>query len=121
MGTHLSIGSVLDPAIVRIKFLIPPMMPRASALQVCAMRCAQLKEPLCGRPDVALVLGGVELAHEGFERGDVAPGPRAHGTREQDAEGGEAEAALALLGSRATAKDAHPAHSVLREVPDTER
>jgi hypothetical protein len=52
---------------------------------------------------------------EGFECGDVAPSARAHGMREEDAEGGETEATLAVS-DRAQAKDAHAVQAVLREV-----
>ncbi len=63
----------------------------------------------------------MELAHEGFECGDVAPRARAQGAREEDPEGGETEAALAVLGCRAPAKDAHPSQAVLGEVPGPKR
>ncbi len=80
-GTHLvPIAAIVN---IKIKFLAPPM-PRASATQICKTCLAQLEEPPRGRSDVlaAITLGsriGVELA------------------RVEDAEGGETEAALAVL------------------------
>ncbi len=93
VATHLvPIAVVFDPAIVSIKieFLAPPM-PRASTTQIYDTCFGQLEEPPRGRPDVlaAIALGsrnGVELAHEGFECGDVAPRTRAQGAREEDPE-----------------------------------
>jgi hypothetical protein len=43
---------------------------------------------------------------ERLECGDVSPGARAHRVREENAERGEAEAALALLGGLTPGKDA---------------
>ncbi len=94
MATHIvPIAAVLDPAIanMEIEFLAPPM-PRASATQIFETCLAQLEEPPRGRPDVLaaiIPLGsgiGVELAHGGFEYGDVAPRTRAQGAREEDPE-----------------------------------
>ncbi len=93
VATHIvPIAAVLDPAIVNIEieFLAPPI-PRASATQIFETCLAQLEEPPRGLPDVlaAITLGsgiGVELAHEGFECGDVAPRARAQGACEEDPE-----------------------------------
>ncbi len=123
-GTHLvPIATIVN--IKKIEFLTPPM-PRASATRICKTCLTQLEEPPHGRPDVlaAITLGsgiGVELARDGFECGDMAPRGRAQEVREEDAEGGETEAALALLGCWAHAKDAHPTQAVLREVPGPKR
>jgi hypothetical protein len=46
----------------------------------------------------------------------VFPGARAHGARENNAEGGEAEAALALLGSGTPVEDADTAMGVFGKV-----
>jgi hypothetical protein len=51
-----------------------------------------------------------------LECGDVSPGARAHRAREENAEGGEAEAALALLGGLTPAKDADTAMGVFGKV-----
>ena len=53
---------------------------------------------------------------ERLECGDVSPGARAHRTREENAEGGEAEAALALLGGLTPGKDADTAMGVFGKV-----
>jgi hypothetical protein len=87
-----------------------------SAIQICAMCLAQLEEPPRGRQDVqAVITLGSRTGVEGFECGDVAPSAQAHGIREEDAEGGETEATLAVP-NRAQAKDAHAVQAVLREV-----
>ena len=97
-------------------------MPRASATQICGACLAQLEEPPCGRPDVLVAIRvGMELSHEGFECGDVSPRARAHGAGEEDAEGGETEATLTMLGCFAPGKDAYPAQAALREVPGPKR
>lgn len=97
-------------------------MPRVSVSQICVRCLALLEEPPCGRPDVLAAVGvGLELAYEGFECGDVAPGARAHGAGEEDAVGGQTEAALALFRCRAPGKDAHPTQAVLRKIPGTKR
>jgi hypothetical protein len=46
----------------------------------------------------------------------VSPGARAHGAREDNAEGGETEASLALLGGLTPVKDADAAMGVFGEV-----
>ena len=62
----------------------------------------------------------MEPAHSGFEFRDVAPRVQAHGIREEDAEGGDTEAALAVseVGRRLknqSSKGAHAAQGVLRK------
>lgn len=46
----------------------------------------------------------------------MSPGARAHGAREENAEGGEAEAALALLRGRTPVEDADTAMGIVCEV-----
>jgi hypothetical protein len=46
----------------------------------------------------------------------VFPGARTHGARKEDAEGGEAKAALALLGSGTPVEDADTAMGVFGKV-----
>jgi len=85
-----------------------------------------LKEPPCGLPVVLLRLTCasarlllkrcIYLACECLECGDVSPGARAHGAREENAEGGEAEAALALLGGLTPAENADAAMRVIGKV-----
>lgn len=53
---------------------------------------------------------------ERLECSDVSPGTRTQGAREKNAEGGEAEAALALLGGLPPAKDAGTAMGVFGKV-----
>ena len=53
---------------------------------------------------------------ERLERIDVSPGTRTHRAREENPEGGEAEAALALLGGLTPAKDADTAMGVFGKV-----
>lgn len=53
---------------------------------------------------------------ERLECGDVYPGARAHRVRKENAEGGEAEAALALLGGLTPVKDADTAIGVFGKV-----
>lgn len=54
-----------------------------------------------------------------LECSDVSPGTRAHRTREENAEGGEAEAALPLLGGLTPAKDADTAMGIFGKVADS--
>lgn len=53
---------------------------------------------------------------ERLERGDVSPWTRAHRAGEENAERGEAEAALAVLGGLASVEDADAALGVFCEV-----
>jgi len=59
---------------------------------------------------------GIYLLRKCLERSDVSPGTRTHRRREEDAEGGEAKAALALLGGLAPVEDTNPALGVFCEV-----
>jgi len=63
-----------------------------------------------------LLKRGIYLVRERLECGDVFPGARAHRAREEDAEGGEAEAALALLGGWTPGKDTDTAKGVFGKV-----
>ena len=56
-----------------------------------------------------LLKRGIYLARERLECGDVSPGARAYRVREENAEGGEAETALAVLGGLTPIKDADTA------------
>jgi hypothetical protein len=97
-----------------------PAVPVARASEVSAADFAGL-EPRAGR--VPLGVGGVQhapflegvvdLADERSQRRDVPPRPRAGRGREEDAEGREPEAAVAVLGRRAAAEDADAAVVVL--------
>jgi len=64
-----------------------------------------------------LLKRGIYLVRERLERVDVSPRARAHGTREENAKGREAEAALALLGGLTPVEDADAAVGVFGEVP----
>jgi hypothetical protein len=101
-------------------------MPLTRAAQVYAAYAALFKESPRGLPVVLLRLArasarlllerGIYLVCKRLERGDVSPGARAHGAREENAEGGEAEAALALLGGLTPVEDADATMGVIGEV-----
>ena len=73
------------------------------------MRLAHASAPL-------LLERGIYLVCESLECGDVFPGARTHGACKEDAEGGEAKAALALLGSGTPVEDADTAMGVFGKV-----
>ena len=87
---------------------------------------ALFEELPCGFPIILLRLahtlarlllkGGIYLVRERLKCGDVSPGARADRTCEENAEGGEAEAALALLGGLTPGKDADTAMGVFGKV-----
>ena len=118
-------GREAHPITPVIEFLAPPL-PLARAAQVCGAHATLIKESLRGCPVVLLRLArasalllperGIYLLRECLERGEMSPGTRAHGMREEDTEGGETEAALAVLGGLAPVEDAYAALGVLGEV-----
>ena len=101
-------------------------MPFAHAAQVRVLYPAFLEELPRGFPVILLRLAiasarlllkrGIYLVRECLECGDVSPGARAHRAREENAEGGEAEASLALLGGLTPGKDADTAIGVFGKV-----
>lgn len=100
--------------------LLAPPVPLARAAQIRAAHTTLIEEPPRWRPVFLLQFAQflwpkriVYSLRERFERGEVSPGTRAHGAREEDAKGGEAEAALALLGGRAPVEDTDAASGVL--------
>jgi hypothetical protein len=105
-----------------------PAVPVARAAEVRAADFARL-EPRARR--VPLGVGGVQhapflegvvdLAHERSQRRHMSPRARAGRGREEDAERGEPEAAVAVLGRRAAAEDADAAVGALGEVDDVLR
>jgi len=102
-----------------IELLVPPV-PLARAAQIRAAHTTLIEEPPRWRPvflpqlaQFLLPKRTVYPLRERLERGEVSPGTRAHGAREEDAKGGETEAALALLGGRAPVEDTDAALGVL--------
>ena len=100
-------GREAHPIAPVIEFLAPPL-PLARVAQVCSMHAMLIKESLCGCLVVLLWLTctsahllpeqGIYVLRERLEHGKVLPGTWAHGMCEEDTKGGEAEAALAMLG-----------------------
>ena len=100
--------------------LFAPPVPLACAAQIRAAHTTLIEEPprWCPvfLPQLAHFLLPKRTVYslgERFERGEVSPGTRAQGAREEDAKGGETEAALALLGGRAAVEDTDAAVGVL--------
>ena len=100
-------------------------MPFTGTIRVRAAHAALLEEPPRRLPVVLLRLAGasrlllkrgIYLARKHLERGDMSPRAWAHGAREENAEGGETEATLALLGSRTPGKNADAAMGVVNKV-----
>jgi hypothetical protein len=58
----------------------------------------------------------IDFVCESIERGDMPPGAGAHGARKEDAERGETEAALAMLGRLAAAEDANTTVKAIGDV-----
>jgi hypothetical protein len=106
--------------------LLAPLVPLTCAAQVRAAHPALFEEPLRWCPVVALrvphrsawllVKRAINIVCESLERGDMPPGTGAHRACQEDAEGGEAEAALAVLGRRAATEDADTTVRVVGEV-----
>jgi hypothetical protein len=106
--------------------LLAPLVPLTCAAQVRAAHPALFEEPLRWCPVVLLrvahrsawllVKRAINNVCESLERGDMPPGTRAHPACEEDAERGEAEAALAVFGRRAATEDADATVRVVREV-----
>jgi hypothetical protein len=111
--------------------LLAPLVPLTCAAQVRAAHLALFKEPLRWCPVVALRLAyrsawplvklAIYIVCESLERGDMPPGTGAHRAREEDAERGEAEAALAMLGRLAATEYADTTVRVIGEVAGQRR
>jgi hypothetical protein len=112
--------------LVLIIELLAPPTPFARAAQIRVLYPALLEEPPRGFPVVLLWLAlesrrlllkrGIYLVRERLECSNVPPGARAHRAREKNAEGGEAEAALTLLGGLTPAEDADTTMRVFGKV-----
>jgi hypothetical protein len=106
-------------------------MPLTRTTQVRAAYAALLEEPPRRLPVVLLRLAhasrrlllqqGIYQVCKRFERGNVSPGARAHGAHEENAKGGEAEAALALLRGRTPVEDADAAMGIVSKVTAWEK